>query len=52
MSSSVVTIYRKQKGHGIPESLVKEVRDITHGFFALPYEDKVKIKMTSESGYR
>ncbi|OAY77077.1 putative 2-oxoglutarate-dependent dioxygenase [Ananas comosus] len=40
------------KGHGIPESLVKEVRDITHGFFALPYEDKVKIKMTSESGYR
>ncbi|KAG1358960.1 putative 2-oxoglutarate-dependent dioxygenase [Cocos nucifera] len=40
------------KGHGIADSLVKEVRDITHKFFGLPYEDKLKIKMTPASGYR
>ncbi|XP_073100599.1 homoarginine-6-hydroxylase 2-ODD-233-like isoform X1 [Elaeis guineensis] len=40
------------KDHGIADSLVKEVRDIAHKFFGLPYEDKLKIKMTPASGYR
>ncbi|KAL8229227.1 hypothetical protein R6Q57_014127 [Mikania cordata] len=40
------------KGHGIPESLIKEVRDITHKFFDLPYEEKLKIKLSNETGYR
>ncbi|XVF61230.1 hypothetical protein PTKIN_Ptkin08bG0113300 [Pterospermum kingtungense] len=40
------------KGHGIPETLVKEVRNITHKFFDLPYEEKLKIKMTPAAGYR
>uniref|UniRef100_A0A0D9XBI0 Fe2OG dioxygenase domain-containing protein n=1 Tax=Leersia perrieri TaxID=77586 RepID=A0A0D9XBI0_9ORYZ len=40
------------KGHGIAESLMKEVRDVTQKFFQLPYEEKLKIKMTPQSGYR
>jgi isopenicillin N synthase-like dioxygenase len=40
------------KGHGIAESLMKEVRDVTRKFFHLPYEEKLKIKMRPESGYR
>jgi len=40
------------KGHGIAESLMKEVRDVTRKFFHLPCEEKLKIKMTPESGYR
>ncbi|OMP01944.1 Isopenicillin N synthase [Corchorus olitorius] len=40
------------KGHGIPESLIKEVKDVTHKFFDQPYEEKLKIKMTPASGYR
>ncbi|THU59022.1 hypothetical protein C4D60_Mb03t20600 [Musa balbisiana] len=41
-----------RKGHGIPDSLVKEVKDATSKFFNLPNEEKVKIKMTPASGYR
>lgn len=41
-----------QKGHGIPESLVEEVRNITHKYFDLPYEEKLKIKLTPTAGYR
>ncbi|XP_071701656.1 homoarginine-6-hydroxylase 2-ODD-C23.1 [Rutidosis leptorrhynchoides] len=40
------------KGHGIPDSLIKEVRDITHKFFDLPYEEKIKIKLSDATGYR
>uniref|UniRef100_A0ACD6A7K2 Uncharacterized protein n=2 Tax=Avena sativa TaxID=4498 RepID=A0ACD6A7K2_AVESA len=40
------------KGHGIPESLLTEVRDVTRKFFHLPHEEKLKIKMTPQSGYR
>ncbi|KAL8124942.1 homoarginine-6-hydroxylase 2-ODD-C23.1 isoform X2 [Apium graveolens] len=39
-------------GHGIPMSLVNEVRKLTHKFFSLPYEQKLKIKMTAATGYR
>jgi isopenicillin N synthase-like dioxygenase len=39
-------------GHGIAESLLTEVRDVTRKFFQLPYEEKVKIKMTPQGGYR
>lgn len=39
-------------GHGIPDSLVKEVRNIAHKFFNLPYEEKIKIKMSPATGYR
>lgn len=41
-----------QKGHGIPESLLSEVKKVTRMFFQLPYEEKIKIKLTPDSGYR
>lgn len=44
--------FLQQKGHGIPYSLIEEVRELTHKFFTLPYEEKIKIKMTPASGYR
>ncbi|QDP16878.2 hypothetical protein Tsubulata_018428 [Turnera subulata] len=40
------------KGHGIPDSLTKEVKDVTHNFFDLPYEEKLKIKLSASAGYR
>ncbi|KAL6640294.1 hypothetical protein ACP70R_022143 [Stipagrostis hirtigluma subsp. patula] len=40
------------KGHGISESLMREVRDAAHKFFQLPHGEKMKIKMASQSGYR
>ncbi|KAK4262333.1 hypothetical protein QN277_027905 [Acacia crassicarpa] len=40
------------KGHGIPDTLLKEVKDVTRRFFQLPYEEKTKIKMTAATGYR
>ncbi|KAJ1421148.1 Oxoglutarate/iron-dependent dioxygenase [Sesbania bispinosa] len=42
----------KLKGHGIPDTLLKEVRDVTRRFFQLPYEEKTKIKMTQATGFR
>ncbi|KAF2619477.1 hypothetical protein F2Q68_00041275 [Brassica cretica] len=39
-------------GHGISEDLIKKVREITRGFFMLPYDEKLKIKMTPAAGYR
>ncbi|KAK1586211.1 hypothetical protein Q3G72_000143 [Acer saccharum] len=41
-----------QKGHDIPESLFNEVKNIAHEFFDLPYEEKLKIKLTLAAGYR
>uniref|UniRef100_A0A516IJU6 Fe2OG dioxygenase domain-containing protein n=1 Tax=Turnera subulata TaxID=218843 RepID=A0A516IJU6_9ROSI len=41
----------EQKGHGIPDSLTKEVKDVTHNFFDLPYEEKLKIKLSASAGY-
>ncbi|XP_054823809.1 probable 2-oxoglutarate-dependent dioxygenase At3g50210 isoform X2 [Prosopis cineraria] len=40
------------KGHGIPATLLKEVKDVTRRFFQLPFEEKMKIKMTAATGYR
>ncbi|KAL5556941.1 hypothetical protein UlMin_039177 [Ulmus minor] len=40
------------KGHGIPDSMLNEVKELMHKFFDLPYEEKLKIKMTAASGYR
>ncbi|KAL8160716.1 hypothetical protein V2J09_002253 [Rumex salicifolius] len=40
------------KGHGISDSLIKDVREITHQFFHLPHEEKLKIKLSSATGYR
>ncbi|KAI4314990.1 hypothetical protein L6164_027844 [Bauhinia variegata] len=40
------------KGHGIPDTLLKEVKDVTRKFFALPYEEKIEIKMTPATGFR
>uniref|UniRef100_A0A7N0VJW1 Non-haem dioxygenase N-terminal domain-containing protein n=1 Tax=Kalanchoe fedtschenkoi TaxID=63787 RepID=A0A7N0VJW1_KALFE len=39
-------------GHGIPDSLIREVRSVTHGYFDLPYDEKTKIKMSPSTGYR
>ena len=41
-----------QKGHGIPDSLLKEVKSVAHNFFHLPYEEKIKIKMNAAAGFR
>ncbi|XP_010515383.1 PREDICTED: probable 2-oxoglutarate-dependent dioxygenase At3g49630 isoform X3 [Camelina sativa] len=41
-----------QIGHGISEVLINRVREITREFFKLPYEEKLKIKMTPAAGYR
>ncbi len=41
-----------QKGHGIPDSLLKEVKSVAHNFFDLPSEEKIKIEMTPATGYR
>uniref|UniRef100_A0A2P2JHS7 Putative 2-oxoglutarate-dependent dioxygenase At3g49630 n=1 Tax=Rhizophora mucronata TaxID=61149 RepID=A0A2P2JHS7_RHIMU len=40
------------KGHGIPDSLIKEVKHVAHKFFDLPCEEKLRIKMTAAAGYR
>ncbi|KAF6143955.1 hypothetical protein GIB67_017563 [Kingdonia uniflora] len=40
------------KGHGIPDSLVKNARDVTNLFFHHPYEEKLKIKMSEATGFR
>ncbi|PKA65840.1 S-norcoclaurine synthase 1 [Apostasia shenzhenica] len=40
------------RGHGIPESLVSEVKDVTRKFFDLPFTEKLKIKMSPATGYR
>ncbi|PIN01119.1 Iron/ascorbate family oxidoreductase [Handroanthus impetiginosus] len=40
------------KGHGIPDFLVKEIRSISRQFFHLPYEEKLKIKLSAATGYR
>ncbi|KAK1368583.1 putative 2-oxoglutarate-dependent dioxygenase [Heracleum sosnowskyi] len=40
------------KGHGIPSSLLKEVRELSHQFFELPLEEKLKIKLSPATGYR
>ncbi|XP_074264209.1 homoarginine-6-hydroxylase 2-ODD-C23-like [Silene latifolia] len=39
------------KGHGIPDTLLKEVRDITRQFFYQPLEEKLKIKLSEQTGY-
>ncbi|VVB04224.1 unnamed protein product [Arabis nemorensis] len=39
-------------GHGISEDLIKNVKEVTHQFFQLPYEEKLKIKITAAAGYR
>ncbi|KAJ6419844.1 hypothetical protein OIU84_029880 [Salix udensis] len=40
------------KGHGIPDSLIKDVKNVSHKFFDLPYEEKMKIKLSPAAGYR
>ncbi|KAL0377684.1 UNVERIFIED_CONTAM: putative 2-oxoglutarate-dependent dioxygenase [Sesamum radiatum] len=40
------------KGHGIRDSLVKDIRSVSHQFFHLPYEEKLKIKLSAATGYR
>nr|GMC83122.1 probable 2-oxoglutarate-dependent dioxygenase At3g49630 [Ipomoea batatas]GMC99235.1 probable 2-oxoglutarate-dependent dioxygenase At3g49630 [Ipomoea batatas] len=40
------------KGHGIPDSLIKEIRHISHVFFDQPNDMKLKIKLSAASGYR
>ncbi|GFZ05426.1 2-oxoglutarate (2OG) and Fe(II)-dependent oxygenase superfamily protein [Actinidia rufa] len=40
------------KGHGIPDSVIEEVRNVTYKFFSLPYEEKLKIKISPATGYR
>ncbi|GAY50285.1 hypothetical protein CUMW_125450 [Citrus unshiu] len=48
----VIFQFPVHKGHGIPESLINDVKNITQKFFDLPYEEKIKIKLTPATGYR
>lgn len=41
-----------QTGHGIPDSLAEEIRSISRQFFDLPFEEKLKIKLSAATGYR
>ncbi|WZY98561.1 LOW QUALITY PROTEIN: hypothetical protein YC2023_070890 [Brassica napus] len=47
-----VGFFYVQIGHGISESLMRKVKEMTHRFFELPYEEKLKIKITPAAGYR
>ncbi|MQL84640.1 hypothetical protein Taro_017154 [Colocasia esculenta] len=38
-------------GHGVSDSLIKQVKDVTHKFFELPIDEKVRIKMSSTTGF-
>ncbi|KMZ72204.1 2-oxoglutarate (2OG) and Fe(II)-dependent oxygenase superfamilyprotein [Zostera marina] len=40
------------KGHGVSDSLIKDVRDLTRIFFHLQDDEKLKIKLTSKTGFR
>lgn len=40
------------KSHGVPASLTDAVLQLSHEFFHLSYEEKLKIKMSSLSGFR
>ncbi|XP_028947877.1 homoarginine-6-hydroxylase 2-ODD-C23 isoform X1 [Malus domestica] len=40
------------KGHGIPKTLLKQVKNLTRKFFELPYEEKLNITMSADSGFR
>lgn len=40
------------KGHGIPDSLTKDVRSTARKFFDLSYEEKLEIKLSAANGYR
>ncbi|MCD7455004.1 hypothetical protein HAX54_026732 [Datura stramonium] len=40
------------KGHGVPVSLMKEIKSITREYFHQPYEEKIKIKLSASTGYR
>lgn len=40
------------KGHGIPVSLMKEIKNIAREYFHQPYEEKIEIKLSAETGYR
>ncbi|CAH9069338.1 unnamed protein product [Cuscuta europaea] len=40
------------KGHGIPDSLMQEIRHISHVFFDQPHDTKLKIKLSAATGYR
>ncbi|TQD73714.1 hypothetical protein C1H46_040756 [Malus baccata] len=40
------------KGHGISKTLLKQVKNLTRKFFELPYEEKLNIKMSADSGFR
>ncbi|KAL2241652.1 UNVERIFIED_CONTAM: putative 2-oxoglutarate-dependent dioxygenase [Sesamum indicum] len=40
------------KGHGIRDSLLKDIRSVSRQFFHLPYEEKLKIKLSAATGYR
>ena len=49
---NMVMLMIVQKGHGIPDSLLKEVKIVAHKFFDRPYDEKIKIKMTPATGHR
>ncbi|KAJ8766843.1 hypothetical protein K2173_009129 [Erythroxylum novogranatense] len=42
----------RDKDHSIHNSLTKEVRNVAHKFFDLLYEEKLKIKLSVDVGYR
>lgn len=39
-------------GHGIPDDLIRKVRDVSHAFFALPEKDKLSIAMVNSPQFR
>ncbi|KAK4712158.1 hypothetical protein R3W88_006671 [Solanum pinnatisectum] len=43
---------KMKKGHGIPISLMEEIKSVTREYFHQPYEEKIKIKLSAATGYR
>ncbi|GAY50293.1 hypothetical protein CUMW_125470 [Citrus unshiu] len=41
-----------QKGHGTPETLIKEAKHIAHNFLDLPCKEKDQDQLTPGAGYR
>lgn len=41
-----------QKGHGITETMMEDVKKLSKQFFALPTETKKEIELSPERGYR
>ncbi|KAL9464270.1 hypothetical protein AB3S75_001967 [Citrus x aurantiifolia] len=48
----VERLVSSEKGHGTPETLIKEAKHIAHNFLDLPCKEKDQDQLTPGAGYR